>query len=302
MITPKQKSAHPLVQQSECGFFELIQKPSAEELAEFYNRKYFDSKNFEIQYSEEEKFHKYLNFIEAEYIFNAHSNDKSQKQFSFLDFGCGEGFGLDYFSSKNWKVTGIDYSKDGVQRHFPEQLPSLLVGDCEKILEKLIDKGPQFDLIVLNNVLEHLLNPISTLQKLSQIIQPQGLIRVQVPNDFSDLQLSALAKGKIDSEFWVAPHEHMSYFNSETLPEVFIKADLAPVEVLGDFPIDFNLFNDNSNYIKQPSNGKSCHLQRLAIENLLAQKSAGSLVAFRRGCGQAGLGRNVIVYGRKQKA
>ena len=137
------------------------------------------------------------------------------------------------------------------------------------------------------------------MQKLFQILSPEGMLRVQVPNDFSALQKEALKSGRIADSFWIAPHEHMSYFNKESLENVFRSVGFREVESLGDFPIDFNLFNDQANYVVEPKSGKACHWQRIRIDNLLAQQGPQNLVAFRRGCGQAGLGRNIIVYGSK---
>jgi 2-polyprenyl-3-methyl-5-hydroxy-6-metoxy-1,4-benzoquinol methylase len=281
------------MKQHALGFWELDPKPSKEELAGFYQKQYFDSKNFEKKYSDEEFFHKQIPYMEAEQVALEHGIRNGQ----FLDVGCGEGFSLNYFSKKGWEVQGTDYSKDGVERHFPEMSKNLATGDTEELLNQFVSQGRKFDLIVLNNVLEHLLKPLETLKVLSSLVSKNGLVRAQVPNDFSKLQMKALELGLIDRKFWIAPHEHMSYFERDSLIKSFQASGFKNTEVLSDFPIDFNLMNPDSNYIQNPEKGKNCHLQRIRIENLLARTSAKDLVAFRRGCGQAGLGRNIIVYG-----
>lgn len=95
MSTDKELKKNPL------GFYELRNKPTQAQLEEFYNKQYFDSKNFEIKYSDEEFFHKKTSFIEALEISNC-------KKGRFLDIGCGEGFSLDYFSNLDWGVLGLD--------------------------------------------------------------------------------------------------------------------------------------------------------------------------------------------------
>jgi 2-polyprenyl-3-methyl-5-hydroxy-6-metoxy-1,4-benzoquinol methylase len=280
---------HPL------GFRELDPKPTKEQLAEFYRSQYFDSKNFERKYSEEEYFHKQTPYMEAEFVAQEYGMKPGCKM---LDVGCGEGFSLHYFAKKGWHVFGTDYSRDGVGRHFPEHAEKVTTGDTEEILAQFQKQGLKFDLIILNNVLEHLLNPLEALKSLRAICAPSGAVRAQVPNDFSKLQLTALELGCIDREFWVAPHEHMSYFDRDSLMASFKASGFSKVEPLGDYPIDFNLMNPDSNYIRDGAKGKNCHIERIRIENLLAQSGASDLVAFRRGCGQAGVGRNIIVYGR----
>lgn len=283
--------------QHKLGFWELANKPTPEELAAFYRKQYFDSQNFEKKYSDEEYAHKHLAYLEAEAVFKDY-NHQHQGPFKVLDVGCGEGFSLKFFDKETWQATATDYSKDGVERHFPQYLSKLVTGDAEVLLEKMVQEKKTFDLIILNNVLEHLLKPLETMQLLKKLTSPIGAVRVQVPNDFSNLQMTALSQGAIDRKFWLAPHEHMSYFNRDSLLSVFKASGFSRCEALADFPIDFGLMNPDSNYIADSGKGKNCHLARIRIENMLASQSAGDLVAFRRGCGQSGVGRNIIVYGR----
>lgn len=285
-----------MIKQHALGFWELDPKPTKDELAKFYQQQYFDSKNFERVYDDEEYFHKQIPYIEAEEI--AYEYFGKRQSGTMLDVGCGEGFSLSYFASKGWQVFGTDYSLDGVGRHFPQLKTQVTVGDTEEVLQSFVQDGKKFDLIILNNVLEHLLNPLETLKNLRKLVSAQGAVRVQVPNDFSKLQLKALELGCIDRKFWIAPHEHMSYFERDSLMKSFQYAEFSKVEPLGDYPIDFNLMNPDSNYVMDSSKGKNCHRERIRIENLLAQEGADKLVAFRRGCGQAGVGRNIVVYGR----
>lgn len=275
----------------ELGFLELQPKPTMEELAKFYNTNYFDSKNFEIRYDDEEYFHKFHNFREAEFV-------SGKTGGNFLDIGCGEGFSLDYFAKKGWDVTGTDFSSDGVRRHFGALADRLITGDLFEALDQLAASGKKFDLIVSNNVLEHVLDPLLMLTKVRSLLKPDGWCRMQVPNDNSFLQQNATSKGLAPDKFWFAPHEHMSYFNGDNLQKTMVHCGYRNVEVLGDFPIDFFLFNRDANYLLDKTKGKNCHRARVDIDNMLVRKSVEALVEFRRGCGRAGVGRNIICYGQ----
>ena len=148
-----------IIKKTSIGYYELVDRPTQKELEKFYNDQYFDSKNFEINYSNEEFFHKTIGFIEAFEI-------SKLKKGRMLDIGCGEGFSLDFFSKKGWDVLGLDYSQDGVERHFPDQLKSLKTGDIYQQLDSIQKKSEKkFDLIICNNVLEHLLDPIDFLKR-----------------------------------------------------------------------------------------------------------------------------------------
>jgi 2-polyprenyl-3-methyl-5-hydroxy-6-metoxy-1,4-benzoquinol methylase len=281
------------MKQNPLGFWELDPKPTKQELANYYQKQYFDNKNFEKKYSDEEFFHKQISYREAEFIASQRGIQKGK----FLDVGCGEGFSLNYFSKSGWDVSGLDYSTDGISRHFPELNAKVETGDTEEIIGKLIKDGKKFDLIILNNVLEHLLAPLEILTACRQLLSPRGMLRVLVPNDFSKFQMHALELGCIDRKFWVAPQDHMFYFERDSLRKSFESCGFTHTEMLGDYPIDFNLMNPDSNYVMSPEKGKNCHHARIRIENMMAKNSIADLVAFRRGCGQAGVGRNIIAYG-----
>lgn len=287
------------MKQNNLGFWELAQLKTKEEISSVYKTKYFDSHNFERLYDPEEFFHKQIPYQEAEFVFLEYLKHESAiPPYSLLDVGCGEGFSLNYFNQKGWSVQGIDYSIEGVSRHFPDLKDKVQVGDLDSILSGYRAQNKKFDLIILNNVLEHIPAPLDTLVLLRDLVSTRGTVRVQVPNDFSILQKRALELEYVNREFWIAPHEHLSYFEKDSLKATFKAAGFSRTEALADFPIDFNLFNPDSNYIKDSSKGKNFHWQRIHLENLLARKASEALVTFRRGCGESGLGRNVIVYGR----
>ena len=278
------------IRQHELGFYELVNKPTEKELEEFYQDQYFDSKNFELKYTEEEIIHKDIPYVEALEVSRV-------KKGRMLDIGCGEGFSLDFFSKKGWEVLGLDYSDDGVSRQFPDQVDNLKTGDIYKLLDKIQEnENEKFDLIICNNVLEHLLDPIDFVKRFKSLLTKDGVARIQVPNDHSYLQIDAVERELARDSFWVAPHEHMSYFSQESLGHLGEYCGLAVIDILGDFPIDFFLFNENSNYLLDGNNGRNCHQARIRLDNLISKQGAEKLVAFRRGCGHAGLGRNAVIY------
>ena len=271
------------------GYYELRHKREPRELADFYRSNYFDSRNFELRYDDDEHFHKQIPYMEAHRITGRDAG-------RMLDLGCGEGFSLDYFHRRGWQVLGTDYSRDGVSRHFPELRDMVREGDLEALVDSFVEASAIFDLVMLNNVLEHVLDPLRLMRRLLELLEPGGLVRVQVPNDFSRLQLAAVEGGYIPGPFWIAPREHVSYFNTEPLVAALRHCGFGRIDVLADYPIDFNLFNPDSNYVQDPSKGRNCHRERIAIENMLARSGIDNLIAFRRGCGEAGVGRNVISY------
>ena len=95
---------------------------------------------------------------------------------SLLDFGCGVGQFLTHFHTErpNWKLFGQELG-----RQFQEKVLSLSgVVDFYTDIELIPE---QFDLITLNDVLEHLTDPADTLKKLARLLKPHGVIFARSP-------------------------------------------------------------------------------------------------------------------------
>lgn len=273
----------------EYGFKQVTPLPSSEELSAFYNTNYYDAKGYAVEYSSKEVMHKTLPGHEVEFF-------TSLKTGSILDIGCGEGFVLDYFHKKGWNVTGLDFSHDGVSRHFPHLVNNVVKGDVFTSLEELMEKQTKFDVIVCNNVLEHVLDPIAFLKKFKSLCHENTLMRIQVPNDFSWFQDFIIKEKMVTKEYWVAPPGHLSYFNKENLEHVLKAFDYKLVDMLGDFPIELFLLNEKSNYSVKPEVGPMAHKARVDFDVSLFESSIDQYIAFRRGCGQSGVCRNLIAF------
>jgi SAM-dependent methyltransferase len=85
-----------------------------------------------------------------------------------LDFGCGPGAMLDTLAARGWITYGVEPStKAAFPRHREvEHLP----------------ETPQFDLVVVHHVLEHVLEPLVILEQLARATRTGGFLMVSVPN------------------------------------------------------------------------------------------------------------------------
>jgi 2-polyprenyl-3-methyl-5-hydroxy-6-metoxy-1,4-benzoquinol methylase len=112
----------------------------------------------------------------------------------------------------------------------------------------LIKKGLKYDVIWLGNVLEHVLDPLSLLKRIHLLSSEVGVLVIEVPNDFSEIQKHLLLNKQIADDFWVAVPDHISYFNYQGLINICSAAEWYYGGIIGDFPIDWFLFNEYSNY------------------------------------------------------
>lgn len=279
------------------GYFEVAEKPSPEELANYYAEIYFQTSQgaYEAVYSEQElTFFDNSNHIKSEVITGFFEGDVSDRK--LLDVGCGEGFTMDYFFRKGWSVTGIDYSVDGVQRQNPNMESFVLQGDIYQRIGELIQKKEQYDVICILNVLEHVIDPILILKQLRELVSPGGLLIILVPNDFSALQEKLLSDKKISRQFWVKTPDHLNYFSKESLVALCEDHGFSLHKCLSDFPIDYFLANPDSNYIEDGTKGKNCHRARMWLDNLHCSVSIPKTIDLYEAFANLGSGRQLTAY------
>lgn len=281
------------IELSKSGYYHANPKPSEEELAAYYQANYVENKlQNSREYTDAEIEHKSLGCKEAQFVVSRQSISTG----SFLDIGCGEGFYLKHFSDLGWSVTGLDYSMSGVTKNFPYLANCVCPGDVLTSVKKLILEEKKFQLITLNHVLEHVTNPDGIIQDIKSLLTDNGVLRVSVPNDYSFLQKHLLENQYVNKEYWICLPDHLNYFNSDSARDFMIKSGFKVQELLAEFPIELFLLHSATNYVNDTSVGKDCHYARVEAENLLARESIDKLIAFRRGCGAAGLGRAITLY------
>ncbi|MDF2667958.1 MAG: class SAM-dependent methyltransferase [Paenibacillus sp.] len=289
------------VEKNRYDYYELIHKPSEDELQQYYAMKYYqeDNSSYSQTYSSEEI--QYIrNKIEQKYTVIQKILHPSV-QLSLLDVGCGEGWALEFFNKKGWDVQGLDYSNHGCMTHNPQMSPNLQVGDIYRNLDRMINNNQVFNVIWLDNVLEHVLDPGGLLEKCNQLITDGGVLLIEVPNDFSLVQQHLLQTNQIERPFWIAIPDHISYFNRNGLIALCEDYSWTNYLTMSDYPIDLHLFNEHTNYITDRSKGPSCHKSRVAIENLMHSSSIEKTNEMYRIMSELGIGRQIIGFFQRSR-
>lgn len=290
------------------GNYEARNKPAREELEKYYRDNYYQVENgsYLLHYDDEE-----LAYIRGQ-VSLRHRIIQSRGWLaegpkSLLDVGCGEGHSLKYFSSQGWQVHGLDFSRDGCERNNPDCIQWLTQGDVFENINRLIADKAAYDMVMLDNVLEHVIEPLDLLKGLHTLVRPGGLLVVEVPNDFSIVQMAALNRGWIDRTYWVDMPEHLSYFDAGSLRAICTEAGWTFGELMSDFPIDWFLANPNSNYIapgltgvgKGSQLGKGAHRARLALDNLMRDTDPDKLINLYAAMASMGVGRTLLGFFRR---
>ena len=141
-----------------------------------------------------------------------------RERHSLLDVGAGFGGISSYFSLRGWRVFAVEPSP-------------LCIRDLEKLkgvhviastFEEWEAEGLLFDVIVMSQVLEHVLDPASFLRKSAQLLKPGGVLFVSVPN-FNSL-LVRILKTK---EGHICPPEHLNYFTPKSILQIALVSGLS---------------------------------------------------------------------------
>lgn len=278
------------------GFRQIEPTPSREELAAFYRDKYFqqDHGTYQKTYDPLDVRHRENRFRLRQAAIDA-LPDAGERR-TFLDVGCGEGWALRWFSDHGWNVTGVDFSDHACHRHNATLTERVLTGEVDDTLDALAERQPrQFDLIWLDNVLEHSPDPGMLLARLGRLCSPGGVLLIEVPNDFSVTQQVALDEGLIDDTFWVCPPEHLNYFNLAGLGNLASECSWDVRDAFSDFPIDWFLLNDESNYIADRSRGRAAHIGRVRLESTMTDADLDETLAVYRHLCRLGMGRNITM-------
>jgi 2-polyprenyl-3-methyl-5-hydroxy-6-metoxy-1,4-benzoquinol methylase len=98
-----------------------------------------------------------------------------------LDVGCGYGDQLNFFKEKGHITKGIE---PGLTRSIfaKEQFNLDVLNIKIEEIDSYLDTNEKFDLIYLNQVLEHLSNPIKVLKILKKYLKTDGYLFIAVPN------------------------------------------------------------------------------------------------------------------------
>ena len=287
-----------LVVRHPIGFYEVSPKPSISELSEHYSKKFYkqkvDANTHSHTYSDEEI--NYFNVC-AKIAIKTFQRFSNPKKPNLLDLGCGEGFFANYFSKNGWKTSLVDFSDAGLRRHNPSLLESFQQADLFDYLDSKKKQIKTYDLVNLDSVLEHVIDPIKLLNTLKTNMSSDAILKIEVPNDFSSFQ-NLLINLNCTEETWVSPPEHLSYFNCNSLRTLLDNQGFDLLSLQADFPIEQFLLNEHSNYWKDRKLGKGAHQTRVRVTNYLAQKNLDRMIDYQEAAADLEFGRSLTAYVR----
>lgn len=275
-----------------CRFKHIVPLPESADLERYYTEEFYDNvkPNYFQEYEDDQPWWE-LVYNERYQIFEAHLPDHRRR---IVDIGCGPGFFLQHGQKRGWEVKGVEPSPSAAQFCQNRGVPVLNTFFHQQIAEKI----GQFDVVMLDTVLEHIPNARDFITRTASILSPGGLICVTTANDYNPLQ-HAVRQSSHSDPWWVIPGEHINYFNFNSLTELLQRCGFEIILSQGTFPMElFLLMGDH--YVGNHTLGRQCHEKRKQFELLVEQSGATGLKQEIYRClARHGISREVVLFARK---
>ena len=270
-----EKDGRQIIRCVKCQYIHVFPMYSEEELEQFYENIYPESTP---------------SYLWAEKVFNI-SNILVTG--SVLDFGCWEGKQLEYFMAEGWQCTGIELNKRAasIAESKGIEVYQMSIRQFFNILT-----GRKWDVINVAYLLEHIPEPADFLIKIKEHLNKNGIIIVEVPNEFNPFQLAYLKKHDI-LPYWIALPDHLNYFDKAGLKNLMKQTGWTIIHGESSFPMEmFLLMGDN--YLKDSSIGKRSFGKVVEMEKTLREYHPSLVSRMYSALYKCGIGRSNIVYAK----
>lgn len=153
---------------------------------------------------------------------------------TILEIGCGEGNFSKLCKDKTGAYTiGIEYNQD-VGEIARTKIDHVLIGDANEEIKNLANKS--IDLVIFNDVLEHITYPDVLLNELRPKMNDKGLLLASIPNFryISNLKHILWDKDfKYDKAGGIRDYTHMRFFTKKSIENFLIENNLEILEING---------------------------------------------------------------------
>ena len=283
-----------------CGFVHLDPIPADLNLEQFYQEKYFrDIKPFPYEDINIEFVNRHREMAAQNWsylkVYQQVTEYLSTDCRSMLDIGCGNDLLTLLFQAKGWQTRIIEPSKDAA-----EYLSKYGLEVYNQPVEAVRQLGlPDLSFINMQFVLEHIRDQFRVLQELNALLVPGGVIRVCVPNDFSEGQLAYLERYQ-ETPHWVCLPDHINYFSFNSLSQLLHKAGFREVYRTTNFPLEFLLLGGINYYAAETERAKVGPFVKNFEASFYETGRQQVLERFYENLAAQGLGRCIYMYAIKE--
>lgn len=244
-----------------CGL--VFQNPR---MSEIDLEKHYKKEAFYLEAGKKEIIPRRLNQLRRIY---SQLKEKGIKKGSILDIGCYSGQLMRFFDRLGFDVWGIEPSKKMVKelkKEFSRKIKEATIKEMPKKVKKR-----NFNLVILNHVLEHLYSPKKALEILANFLSNSGYLYVEVP-DVEHIPVNMLTYFSV---------EHLNYFSKSTLisfvencgfKTIFTRYSLNKNNIEPNYPVIMSLFRKNKTKKKKINKDIEAIKKILKNVNLLKKR------------------------------
>lgn len=154
--------------------------------------------------------------------FNSLIDRAEEDEFSVLEVGCDVGANL--LGIKNahpyCKIAGLEINKNSVD--IGKHIADIRYGNIE---EENVDFGGKFDYIIFGDVLEHLHDPLRTIEYCKTLLKKNGCIVASIPNVMHVSVMEQLLRGEFRyTEVGLLDKTHIHLFTQKEIIKMFMEA------------------------------------------------------------------------------
>lgn len=202
-----------------CDLVFLYPRP-AREAVEGYFREEYDGDYGEVEASDD-RLPVFQSVLD-------HLSRYRQPPGALLDIGCGDGEFLTLCRQAGWDCSGIELSQRAAARAAKKGFTMLPPQTFERG-----ERGRQFDVVTLINVLETVADPLAMLQQAASVLTPGGFVMVRATNGTFHLPLRAPARW-VGSQYDQAFHWYL--YTAKALRRLMGGAGLSVIGVQNSRP------------------------------------------------------------------
>lgn len=199
----------------DCGLMFLHPYFTEDEIKAMYKKEYYKSDYTDLYSSEEHTRERAKKFIASLDLILKHSENPK----SILDIGAANGLFLSLAKERGLEITGIELS-EAASKKAKEKYGFVFHN------VKMEDFNPcrQFDIVHLNHVLEHLVDPHKAVEAIHKFLRPGGIVYIEVPmqlNVYDRLKYRILRRGWVFDS--INSIHHPIFYSPNTLCRLFLE-------------------------------------------------------------------------------
>jgi methionine biosynthesis protein MetW len=137
-----------------------------------------------------------------------------------LEVGCSTGYMSRLMAERNCVVTGIEVDVEAAEkaRRYCSEVYVMDL-DSDDWVPSLRDKG--FDVVLLGDVLEHLVDPLKVLHRMQEVLGKDGSLVISLPNVVHWATRLKILMGQFDYQsLGTLDHTHLRFFTLKTAREL----------------------------------------------------------------------------------